>query len=541
MRAGVGSVRLLVKVAFCLLLVFASVTFSSIAARAAASTSIPFRSFYRIIDDGAHGWVFVSGGPGTDKLAVFDESGAVVTTITLQGPSGMAIVGSELYVAEADAPQIAVVDTSQDPPAVTRTIDVGTFTQPRDLTYVAGRLWFIGHEGLGWVRPEGSGISNKPFWLAGSDLRFADNLSGEDRLIIFTSSCGTIVDFYTATAPPKLIRSTWNYADGVCFVGQMAVRPGNATLIVPGALEVSLTDDSVTRSYDGASDHTAVAVTTAHGGLIAGGDGHGYLTDIWVWRFGESTPVFSLDFADPHEEVQVGGVAWSSDGDHIFAVTEHDNGLWLEVIDPTGLPNLRYPSLTIDAPADAPAGQPVDVQIHLDGGASNRDVSLYSQPVGEAKTLVAQGTVDADGILDVSLVLPWTTTLVASFAGDEDWGMADTAATVNARSSTSIHVKGKRTGVHGRYVLFAGSRLTIVATVAPAIGGGDADVVIEELDGTTWTVTSQLGGQYSDAGTFALNGIGLAPGTYRIRAISPTTDRYLRSRSPWFYCKLGGG
>src|SRR4026208_464597 len=109
----------------------------------ATGAALPFDTFFRLVVDPDRGRECVSGGPSTDSLAVFDTDGVLVTTLPMQGPSGMALVGSTLFVAESDAPGIAGGDTFTGPPAVVDTIEVGSFTQPGDLTYVRGRLWFL--------------------------------------------------------------------------------------------------------------------------------------------------------------------------------------------------------------------------------------------------------------------------------------------------------------------------------------------------------------------------------------------------------------
>ena len=133
-------------------------------ANAASGAALPFDTFFRLVVDPDHGYEFVSGGPSTDSLAVFDADGALVSTVPLQGPSGMVLVGSTLFVAESDAPQISLIDTTTNPPTVAGTIEVGSFTELGDLTYVRGRLWFHTADGLAAVRLDGTGLSG-PFDL----------------------------------------------------------------------------------------------------------------------------------------------------------------------------------------------------------------------------------------------------------------------------------------------------------------------------------------------------------------------------------------
>jgi hypothetical protein len=129
-------------------------------ARAATATTIPFMRVFAMVAD-AHGHVFVSGGPSTPGIAVFDDSGALLEMIDVPGSSGMALIGDELFAAAADVPSIEVVDTIDL--SIERSISVDPFTQPQDLTVAEGSLWFLathgGRTNLVSVAPDGTGLS----------------------------------------------------------------------------------------------------------------------------------------------------------------------------------------------------------------------------------------------------------------------------------------------------------------------------------------------------------------------------------------------
>ncbi|MEA2550854.1 MAG: hypothetical protein QOE25_623, partial [Actinomycetota bacterium] len=294
-------------------------------AAATTGATLPFSTFARLAVDGAHGLEFVSGGPGTSSLAVFDTSGDPVETIPMQGASGMALVGSTLYVAEADAPDIAIVDTSAQPPAVVGALDIGTFTQPSDLTYVSGRLWFFTATGLAAVRPDGTELAG-PFYVgAGYQPWFADGLEGGAELAMFDSGLSPATLYqYRASVPPVLLGQTWSVG-GSDDAGQMAVVPGHSTMMLaadyPHAYpEIRGVDAATLRSYAAGPYPTAVATSSADGGMIAGGalglDG----PDVWAYGFGQTTSFFSYDFGGTDVWTMPRGIAWSADGSEIFVV-----------------------------------------------------------------------------------------------------------------------------------------------------------------------------------------------------------------------------
>jgi hypothetical protein len=539
MRVGRGVV-VLAAVVVCLAMPIAP------AAHAAGGTDLPFSSLFRIKVDGDHGLEFISGGPGTSDLVVLDVDGAIVTTIPMQGASGMVLIGSSLYVAEADAPEIAVVDTAASPPVVDHTIEVGSFSQPGDLTYVQGRLWFFTATGIATMLPDGSDLRG-PFSIGTSyEPRFADGLTGGRDLIAFERGiCSTAMQRYTATVPP--VRRDWTFAPGgACNTGQMAVAPGGASLVIGAGApyaypEIRLTDRALLRSYVADTYPTAVTVTAAHGGMIAGGANGIYHEDIWAYRIGFTPSFFSYDFGTMTETVLQGGIAWSADGDRIFAVTSGPSARF-SVILPTGLPTVQSSSLTVSASADVvPVGGTVDVTAHLEGGTTNHDVRVYSQPTQGTRTLIGAGTVDGAGDFTVTGVAPpESITLTAVYAGDDDWGSASTVIPVDVTSATTLHLR-KSIGMDGVDHLYrSGDSVPIVGGVDPAVGGGKAKIIVQVNRGKGWRSAYSISVDYGDGGSFgsrylATDNVGPR---YRVKLRSFWTPSYLASVSTWQYYRF---
>ncbi len=135
-------------------------------------TPLPsFSGFHSILFDDAHGLVFVTGGSWMNLL-VFDETASPVAELPIEGASGMAQVGSLIYVAAADSDTIDVVDTSLSPPSVIRQLPMPGYGEPDDIVAAAGRLWFsattltatgpYGPHVLAGIGYDGSGLAVVP-------------------------------------------------------------------------------------------------------------------------------------------------------------------------------------------------------------------------------------------------------------------------------------------------------------------------------------------------------------------------------------------
>jgi hypothetical protein len=91
--------------------------------------------------DGAHGHVFVSGGEGTHEVGVYDFDGNLVRFLKgFNGPQGLAVDGSNLYVSNVGGATIDRLSTATLEKAETYEIDM---PYPRDLVVLKGRVWFV--------------------------------------------------------------------------------------------------------------------------------------------------------------------------------------------------------------------------------------------------------------------------------------------------------------------------------------------------------------------------------------------------------------
>lgn len=106
-----------------------------------AETSLPFDSFVELYVDLPRRHVFVSGGSGTNALAVYGFDGRLIRRVTgLAGAADMLVEGDRMYVALSNANDIAVVDLTTLEKI--DSIDVSPYAQPRYLSKSRDTIYF---------------------------------------------------------------------------------------------------------------------------------------------------------------------------------------------------------------------------------------------------------------------------------------------------------------------------------------------------------------------------------------------------------------
>ena len=374
----------------------------------ASITTLPMSDdIFEMVVDGAHDHVFVSSGPGEDAVAVLDYSGALVATLTIPGASGMAIVGSTLFVAAADADEIVTVDTAT---LTTGTLSIGSFIHPESIAYVAGTLWFtIGACGSSvqqaHVDTDGQNLSTATTLDAATCPRYATSPADPNLLLMFDEGVSptTLSEYDMSTGPPTLVTSAAN-PDGSGNGEDAVFGPAGASFFTASATQdafaqVKTSDLTSIRAYTAQSAAAAVDVTASGGGRLAGGIDSPAGNSVWVYGIGTSTATNSFDL--PGDDAVVPrGVAWSDDGASIFAVTHGStpsSPVRFYVLDPQAFGS----TLTLSATPDHPT---VGDQITLTGTLTYDDGPLTGgETVGLTRTdatgthTVGQAAVALDG------------------------------------------------------------------------------------------------------------------------------------------------
>src|SRR4051794_15866424 len=108
---------------------------------ALAGTVIPLPAISQVKADRVHDRFFLTGGTAGASLVVVDAHGAIVRTIANElGASGMALVGTKLYVARCGQQSIDVFDTGS-------LAKIDAFPAPHLagsclIGYAGGKLWY---------------------------------------------------------------------------------------------------------------------------------------------------------------------------------------------------------------------------------------------------------------------------------------------------------------------------------------------------------------------------------------------------------------
>lgn len=127
-------------------------------------------------------------------------------------------------------------------------------------------------------------------------------------------------------------------------------------------------------------------------------------------------------------------------------------------------------TVTTSAPSYA-YGATATVTAHLGTTYNGRTVSIHATPYGGTKTLVATGTVDANGNLKATYKVTRNTTFTASFAGDYRYAPATATRAVNgyvkvATALTGSYSSATYSGISYR-VFHKTVKPTVTATVTP--------------------------------------------------------------------------
>jgi hypothetical protein len=529
-----------------ILMVTLSVT--PVSAAIASRTLLPFSHFYAMVVDDLSGAVFISGGPSSTELAVFDGQAELTATIPVAGASGMTLLGTDLYVVAADAASIAVIDTTASPPIVTDTIDLAPLTNPTDLTYAAGNLWFYAdsatHEGvLCSVAPDGSGLTEGPF--EPGVFRFATGASGGSTL--YSGSNGTMVAFDASTVPATVVKKNV----GLPEILDSALLPGGSSLVYASGApyvypELSASDLSQIGEYGEIHPYpTAVAVTEAYGGLLVGGADGVYSPDVWTFHLGDRTAFWSYDFRDAGLTAAPHGVSWSSDGGSLFVVTTRSYGAEpaLSVLHPPSSAT-KTAILTGSASHDhLVTGSPATITFHLKGGDDNRMIDVY-QPSADhpIADLLIEGKVDSGGELTFPVTPVTNTSFRAYYDGDRTWLPAFDVVRLHVYAKIKLAMHGSYARA-GRYFLYRRSVEPEAAiTLVPNHSADYVRVVLEALGRDGWQKVAATADQLdvNSAGAVVIDNARSGV-NYRIHTIFAGDNQNIATDSGYRFIRVDGG
>lgn len=511
-------------------------------ALAGTATPLSLTSFGDMVVDDAHEHVFVSSGQFGSSIVVLDFDGNIVTTIGgQQGAHGMALDSSTgtLYVALQSASSISRIDTATLT-EISRFATTG-MSGPRSVALAGGRVWFDyncgGPGGVGSAGLDGSGVEAE----GGVDcVTFATSPGDSDLLVagrvrtssvhVYDVSSGALVETASATGP-----------GGATDIRDIALTPDASELLVASAEPNAVTSFLVfdfTLAHSFATGPYPVAVAaTADGAFVAAGAEAASDLDIFVFRADE-TPVRSWDVGGSSNLLSDRGLAFSANGQRLFAVTHTPTGslVFRTTASPTAAPTPTSVTL-VTSKSRIKFGRSITLSAHLSGATG--PVSFYAKPVGGTKTLIASRTVNGSGNASLDVKPYGKTTYTAHFAGDDTAApSASSGKTVTVEPRVTVTLRGFY-GTSGKYKLYHYPRDPfVVGTVAPNHAGMMVKFVAQRYSGGAWVFGTKKKVQISSDGKARAYLRNTIKEEYRVRVIFPGDDDHLASKSPWAYLRV---
>jgi hypothetical protein len=390
-------------------------------------TTLPLTGFSHMVVDGAHGHVFITGSSADSKIVVLNEDGTTAKTITGEsGAGGMVLDGATLYVARCGWSTIDEIDTA----TLTKT---GSISAPVggtcDLAEAGGRLWFSDSTDQQFGHLQSVSLdSSHTITDTGRNLYqmiFATTPAQPNWLVVGESQGSpTSVWVLDVTDPTNVTTVTHNLSlvGGGGNLGDMAITSDGSTLLTadgsPYELDAfSLPGLTAAGVYPTAPYPTAVAASP-NGQQFAQGLNGIYNPDVYLFDAGNSTAKSHWDFGGTDDVTYSHGLAFSSDGTHLFAVSKGPSAgapvfhVLATVVLPKGAVTIKASRTTISN------GGSVTLTAHLGTSSSNRTLSIYRTPVGGTRTLVKTAGVNGSGNLSVAVRPTANVNYTAVWGGD---------------------------------------------------------------------------------------------------------------------------
>lgn len=205
------------------------------------------------------------------------------------------------------------------------------------------------------------------------------------------------------------------------------------------------------------------------------------------------------------------------------------------------------PSLTITSTAASYLyGTTATVTVKLGPTFSNRSVTLYATPGGQARVRLASAKVNAGGTLSVRYLFNRSTTFTAVFGGDARTAPVTVSRLIGSAAKVSTSYAGwfKTTTFHGAemHVFHHTGRVNMVVSVAPNKHGECTQTEVQQWDPSArkWFANQLFGCLYLNKNSKLAAYLTLTNatgGVYRVRElyVRPSTDtRNANGRSGWF-------
>ena len=447
-----------------------------------APVGVGIRTFTDLTVDEAHGSIYITSGGQSSAITVLNLDGSPKTLIEgVVGAEDIALShdGAALYVAIRDQRAIGTID------AATHTITkrtLGSGICPTSLAQVGTTLWFSYEECQSpWRTALGSlELDSGSVTLRIASLRELSRLfsspSVAGRLFVRRTDALELLDVSSGA-----VQAPTQIAVAMGTFGNLGFTPDGTEVVSGGALSTS--DLTPSTSY-GSAYPTSVSTAIRSDGLIAIGSGALTLYERrnpTPWRqyrtaaFGTSLFVVGLSFG-------------ARDLYTVFLRQNYVDPVQYRIARVTPR---RASSLVLTTPAaGVDSGVTASVTAHLVGGSTNRTVSIFAQPVGQARVLLVRGLVNANGDLSASVRPLRRTTIVAVYDGDEAYDGSTASRMLPVRARVMARISGGVGQTDGRTLLRMGSRPVVIATVAPNHAGECVRIARQVFLGGKWWPSS---------------------------------------------------
>jgi hypothetical protein len=471
-----------------------------------------------MVVDSADGYIFLSeGGSGSASgIVVTSLAGSYVTTLDAgDGVQGIALSDGTLYAALDSSDSVGVIDAATLTQTQAWALPAGDV--PNAVAVQSGKLW-VTYGGVLGDFDLSSGTFQAGL-AAGGWSSLAADPSDTGVLIAaqqgsspsFIAAYNTAVTPITPLAGPSVVQDCTNE-------NQVAVIPGGSEFVTacssPYSAYLYDTNNlaSPVTSYPIGAYPSAVAV--AADGTLAAGSTNAFPAIHVYSPSGTELNDFSLG-GDPSLPAQ--GLAWSTNGSTLYAITQSGSGFTLRVFDS---PELTQSALTLSAPSTAGLGTSVTVagKLSLSTGvpAAGTPVTVTrANPDGSTTTLTPEQT-DSSGAFSLTDTphAVGSYTYTASYAGSASIAPAQATATLTvALNTATLSLTASQATV------MPGSSVTITGTLAFGTGvpatGTPVTVTRSNPDGTTSTLAPA---QTDASGDFSLTDTPPALGSYTYTA-----------------------
>ena len=299
-------------------------------AHAATPETLPVTSFSDMVVDADHSHIFISAS-ANNEILVLDYQGNLVKTISGEpGANGMVLDGSTLYVALSTSGGIDRIDAATL--AETSPLTIGSLVSPGELVVAGGTLWtttadyaLVNPFCLTKVDAATGAVTTYASVCQAAGIGIRPNPSDSTMLITWEPgvSPATVKTIDVSTGRPvQLQRFREENQDNV---EDIAGGPtGNAFITAAGSPYEfdefryrDLHQNGIV--YPAGAYPTAVATTSAQGGLVVAGLSAASGNAIWVYHYDDPAALVFSGYAGG--QVVPRGVAFRPDGTAVFAVT----------------------------------------------------------------------------------------------------------------------------------------------------------------------------------------------------------------------------